>query len=88
MMMLLNNEFYAVIPMPAPEGDFEIRYNKDKNRLEAYKGGKRIDIGVIWHSFNKSITIHAKTGEIKRNTPGIAKIRANFGNFHQDFEIE
>jgi hypothetical protein len=83
---LIEGQLYDMVPLVTTDTEFRIELGTDAH-MKAYIGEKRIDYGVIWVSFNKSVDIHPKTGEIRINTPGFAKIRGIFGSFHHDFDL-
>ncbi len=87
MIALIEGQVYEMFPLTTVGGDFRVEVDTDM-QAKAYIGENRIDYGVIWHSFGKSVDIHAKTGKITVNQPGHTKIRGIFGNFHHDFDIQ
>jgi len=86
MIGLIEGQLYELTPLVVTNADFSIVRN-EKGNIEAYIGEKRIDYGVFYRSFNKSVDIHPKTGQITENYPGKATIRGIFGDFHRDIEI-
>lgn len=86
MIGLIEGQLYDLTPLVVTNAEFTLGIN-EKGNVEAYIGEKRIDYGVFYRSFNKSVDIHPKTGEITINYPGKARIRGIFGDFHRDIEI-
>lgn len=86
MIALIDNQFYDLTPMPAPDGDYSLRLTDDMV-MEVYKGTKRIDFGVIFHTWAKNADIHPKTGKITVKAVESFTIRAIIGDFHIDQRV-
>ena len=86
MLGLIHGQLYEMTPLVTTDTEYRIELDTD-GYMKAYIGEKRVEYGVLWFSFNKSVDIDAKTGKLTKNGGGYAKIRAIFGSKSQDFDL-
>ncbi len=86
MLAVIDNQFYDLSPLPAPQGDYTVRVTEDLV-AEVYKGTKRLDFGVLFYTWSKTADIHPKTGRITLIEPKSFTFRAIIGDFHKDYDF-
>lgn len=62
MLALIHGQWFDVTPIPEPEGDLTADVEND--RVIVRKGGKRVDIGPVYHHWGQNGSICPKTGVI------------------------
>ena len=72
MLGLIHGQLYEMTPLVITNGEYHIELDTD-GYMKAYIGEKRVEYGVLWFSFNKSVNIDAKTGKLTINGADMLK---------------